>query len=195
MEAAALAAASRGWRVFPLQVGGLTPAVRDWHDRATTDPERIRRCWSAGAFGVGIVPCPSGLVVLDLVPRTQGLRPTPDWDLAGVIDGADVLAMLAERHSAAYPTETYTVRTPFGGTHLYFSHPVGHCPPASPGPNSVLGWHIGLRTVGSYVVAAGNPTRWGRFTLVHDAAPAPLPAWLSNLMPAPRTTTAPRGTA
>lgn len=195
LEVAALAAASRGWRVFPLQVTGLAPAVRDWHDRSTTDPKRIRRCWSAGAFGVGIAPCPSGLVVLDLVPPTRGHRPLPEWDLPGVVDGADVLAVLAERHGAVYPSETYTVRTPFGGTHLYFTHPVGHCPPTTHGPSSPLGWHIGLRTAGSYVAAAGTPTRWGSFTVVHDTDPAPLPAWLADLMPSHRSTTAPKGAA
>ncbi|KPI12068.1 Bifunctional DNA primase/polymerase [Actinobacteria bacterium OK074] len=191
LETTALEAAARGWRVFPLQVVGLAPAVRDWQTRATTDAERIRRCWGAGAFGVGIVPCPSGLVVLDLAPPTGRLRPPPEWELPGVVDGSDALVVLAERHQAAYPTETYTVRTPFGGTHLYFTHPTGQCPPATPGPNSPLGWGIGLRTAGSYVAAAGSPTRWGRYTVVHDARPAVLPDWLAELMKPPRSTTAP----
>ncbi|MGW1493844.1 bifunctional DNA primase/polymerase [Streptomyces sp. NPDC002402] len=180
LEAAALAAASRGWRVFPLQVVGLAPAVQDWHDRATIDPERIRRCWGAGAFGVGIVPCPSGLVVLNLVPATRGLPAPPEWRLPGVVDGADTLAVLADRLEATYPTETYTVRTPFGGTHLYFRHPDGPCPTASRGPDSPLGWHISLYTSGSYIPAAGSPTRWGAFTVVHDTEPAELPSWIAD---------------
>ncbi|MGC4984309.1 bifunctional DNA primase/polymerase [Streptomyces sp. DT193] len=188
LEAAALAAASRGWHVFPLQVDGLVPAVRDWHDRATTDPERIRRCWGAGAFGVGVAPCPSGLVVLNLVPATQGLQAPPEWRLPGVVDGSDVLAVLAERHGAAYPTETYTVGTPFGGTHLYFRHPNGLCPSATRGPNSSLGWHISLYTAGSYIPAAGSPTRWGPFTVVHDTEPAELPAWITDSWSSDNTT-------
>ncbi|MDI1466273.1 bifunctional DNA primase/polymerase, partial [Catellatospora sp. KI3] len=46
--AAALAAARKGWHVFPLIPGAKEPAVSRWEQRATTDPDRIRRCWSCG---------------------------------------------------------------------------------------------------------------------------------------------------
>ncbi|WP_348650569.1 bifunctional DNA primase/polymerase, partial [Catellatospora sp. KI3] len=45
---AALAAAAAGWHVFPLTVGTKLPAITSWEQRATTDPDRIRRCWSCG---------------------------------------------------------------------------------------------------------------------------------------------------
>lgn len=79
---AALDAAERGWHVFPLRPGDKRPALhgesvcpgigdcagghRKWEDRATTDPDRIRRAWAHGAFNVGIATGPSGLVVIDL---------------------------------------------------------------------------------------------------------------------------------
>lgn len=193
-EAAALAAASRGWRVFPLQVGGLLPAVRDWHDRATDDSARIARCWAAGAFNIGLAPCLSRLLVFDLAPAEPGETPPGQW-LPGVVDGADVLALLAERHGAALPTETYTVRTPHGGIHLYFSHPHGPCPPTTYGPTSPLGWHIGLRTRGAYVPAVGTTTAAGAFTVIHDTDPAPLPDWLAALLPSHATPAPSRGAA
>lgn len=45
LKTAALAAAGRGWRVFPLRPNSTAPAVRDWRARATDDAERIARCW------------------------------------------------------------------------------------------------------------------------------------------------------
>jgi hypothetical protein len=41
--------ASRGWPVFPLAPGTKHPAIKAWESRASTDPQRIRRCWHAGA--------------------------------------------------------------------------------------------------------------------------------------------------
>ncbi|MFH9768891.1 bifunctional DNA primase/polymerase, partial [Streptomyces microflavus] len=65
----ALEAAERGWHVFPLRPRDKRPALhgetacpgtgecaaghRKWEQRATTDPDRIRKAWSAGAFNVG----------------------------------------------------------------------------------------------------------------------------------------------
>jgi hypothetical protein len=37
-----------------------------WEQRATTDPNRIRRAWSTGPFNVGIATGPAGLVVVDV---------------------------------------------------------------------------------------------------------------------------------
>lgn len=43
----ALAAAARGWHVFPIAPGAKVPALRvDWRDLATTDPDRIRAWWT-----------------------------------------------------------------------------------------------------------------------------------------------------
>lgn len=86
------------------------------------------------------------------------------------------------------------MRTPFGGTHPYFKHPHGPCPPSSPGPNSPLGWHISLNTAGSYIPAAGSPTRWGACTVIHDAEGTELPAWITDSWSSD-STTALRGAA
>ncbi|MGH3246205.1 MAG: bifunctional DNA primase/polymerase, partial [Trebonia sp.] len=43
----ALAAAMRGWPVFPCAPGGKRPALRrNWQDLATTDPDQIRDWWA-----------------------------------------------------------------------------------------------------------------------------------------------------
>src|SRR5690349_6896433 len=57
---AALSAAGRGWHVFPLRPDDKRPAIERWEQRATTDPDRIRRCWTAGPYGIGLACGPSG---------------------------------------------------------------------------------------------------------------------------------------
>jgi hypothetical protein len=53
----ALYLAAMGWHVFPLAPGTKRqPAVKDWENRATTDPDRIRRCWDAERRGQGSIP-------------------------------------------------------------------------------------------------------------------------------------------
>ncbi|MEU2874439.1 bifunctional DNA primase/polymerase [Streptomyces olivoreticuli] len=183
LEATALAAARRGWKVFPLQPGGMAPAVRNWHERATTDLDRIRHCWRTGPFNIGVLPCRSGLLVIELaVPGPKQAAP-PDWRMPGVVDGCDVLAVLADRHRGRYPATTYAAKTPQGHWHLYFAHPRRDCPTATRGLSGPLGWLVGLKTTGCYVAAAGSVTAQGSITVVHDAAPEPLPDWLLHLLP------------
>ncbi|MEU0517360.1 bifunctional DNA primase/polymerase [Streptosporangium sp. NPDC006007] len=102
----ALAAAARGWHVFPVSIGDKPPVkgFTDWEANATTDPATIRRWWARAPWNVGIACGPSGLVVIDLdTPKNtkEGLRPPPPWDLPGVTDGADVLAA-----ASGHPGET-----------------------------------------------------------------------------------------
>lgn len=184
----ALDAASRGWRSFPLVPGDKRPAVSDWETRATTDRDRITRAWSAGTFNVGIATGPSGLVVIDLDrPKHSGDTPPADWAQHGVADGADVFAVLCERHGQSFPDATYTVRTWSGGTHLYFAAPEGEPLRNTAGDSARgLGWKVDTRAWGGLVVAAGSVFSGRSYEVVHDAPVAPLPGWLAGLLrPAP----------
>jgi hypothetical protein len=196
---AALTAAARGWHVFPLKPGSKLPALhgRDrcprtdacraghvgWEQRATTDPDRIRRAWTAAPFNVGVATGPSGLVVLDLDMSKPGEEPPGEWRLPGVQDGQDVLAVLADHHGQPVPVDTFTVATPSGGLHLYYR-----------APNDVefrttagkLGWKVDTRARGGYIVAACSAVDGHHYRVVVDAAVAPLPTWLATLLrPAP----------
>ncbi|MGW2186592.1 bifunctional DNA primase/polymerase [Streptomyces sp. NPDC001719] len=181
---AALQAASRGWPVFPLVPGGKRPAVRNWEERATTDPERITRCWTHAPYNIGIATGPSRLVVIDLdTPKAADDTPPGDWTQPGITDGADVLAALCERHGQRYPCETHAVRTWSGGTHLYFAAPDGA---EFHNTRGKLGWKIDTRAVGGLVAGAGSVVEGCPYTVMHEAGPEPLPQWLAELLrPAP----------
>ncbi|MFF0152627.1 bifunctional DNA primase/polymerase [Micromonospora sp. NPDC005203] len=192
---AALAHAERGWHVFPLRPDDKRPAFPDhtaddcagrdprcraaghhlgWEPRATTDPDRIRRAWTARPYGIGIACGPSCLLVVDLdVSKDDTTNRT----------GLDTLADLAARHLAGIDP-TYTVRTGRGGTHLYYQHP-------TTGPDlrntaGTLGPMVDTRAHGGYVVAAGSTVAGRPYTVDLDTDPAPLAGWLAGLLtPAP----------
>ncbi|MFF2571108.1 bifunctional DNA primase/polymerase [Streptomyces sp. NPDC058084] len=174
LKAAALELAGRGWHVFPLRPGTTEPAIRDWAARATTNPWRIVRCWDAGPFNIGLVPCVSGLLVLDLLPAAPGEEPPAPFRGPGIADGADVLAVLLDEQQGRLPVETYSVHGPAGRLQYYFTHPEA-CPPAASRP---LPWHVEVRCTGAYVPAAGSVTEDGAFVPLHDGPVAPAPPWL-----------------
>ena len=197
--------------MFPLRPGGKRPAFPDhkaedctgtdprcrnghqgWEPRATTDPGRIGRAWAATPYNIGLACGPSGLLVIDLDKPKPGEVPPPHWALPGITDGADVLAELCERHSQPFPSETFMVRTRRGGLHLYFTAPPGVRLGNTNGRNERgLGWLIDTRGHGGYVVAPGSyvdlPDGTGRYEVVYDRPPAPLPEWLCGLLSAAQT--------
>lgn len=181
----ALAAAARGWPVFPLATGDKAPprGFTDWERRATCDPDRIRAWWRRAPYNVGIATGPARLVVIDLDRPKPGQRPPAEWDLPGISDGADVFAMLCERAGVAIEWETLQVRTRRGGLHLYYTAPPGTRLPSTSGS---LGWLIDTRAWGGYVVAPGSTVTLadgaGRYTVQHAAPPAPLPPSLFKLL-------------
>jgi Bifunctional DNA primase/polymerase, N-terminal len=168
-HAAALAAAAHGWHVFPCQGKQPAPGWKwaQWH---TADPARIAQ-WFRGARSAGIACGPSGLVVVDL--DTGKPVPAPWNEVPGLADGAGVLEFLAAAHDAALP-DTFTVRTPSDGLHLYFQAG-GHGIRNSAGQ---LGPMVDVRGDGGYVIAAGSVRDDGAYELVDDTDPAQLPVWL-----------------
>lgn len=178
---AAIAAADRGWRVFPVDPGGKSPAFKRWQLLATDDPRRIRSWWRPNdRWNVGIATGESGLLVVDLDPADGA---TPPDRFKGAQHGLDVLATLAEAAGAELPTDTYTVTTPRGGLHLYFQAPAGATHRTTVG---TLGWRIDTRGRGGAVVGAGSRSETGTYDLVLDLPVAETPGWLVEaLTPAP----------
>ncbi|GAB3914376.1 bifunctional DNA primase/polymerase [Kibdelosporangium lantanae] len=209
--AAALAAAERGWHVFPIQPNRKKPPAlhgdtkerpcprtgicrdghKGWEQRATTDPDRIRRAWSTGAYNVGIATGPSGLVVVDLdLPKSPADLPPARWRIEGIRDGHDVFTAVCQEHAEEVPWDTYSARSARGGTHLYFAAPQGVRLSITEGDKNGLGWKVDTRAHGGYVVAAGSITSDGPYTVADERDPAVLPSWLTTLL-VPRPKPAP----
>jgi hypothetical protein len=55
---AALAAASRGWPVFPLISGGKRPAITGWQHRATVDADVLAVWWRGAPYNIGSPAAP-----------------------------------------------------------------------------------------------------------------------------------------
>ncbi|KAA2252351.1 bifunctional DNA primase/polymerase [Solihabitans fulvus] len=191
---AALEAADRGWHVFPLRPRGKRPALRDWEHHATTDHDILTTWWATTPHNIAVATGPSSLVVVDL-DAAHGQQPPPEWAALGVTHGSHVLAVLAHRADAPPSIATYTVATPTGGLHLYFTAPQN---PVLRNTVSTLGWHVDTRAAGGYVVAAGSTGGQGRYTVTDPSPVAPLPGWLVTALTPPPVTAhanAPAGNA
>ncbi|MFF4623858.1 bifunctional DNA primase/polymerase [Nonomuraea jabiensis] len=189
---AALAAITRGWRVFPLTPHGKKPlrGFTDWEQHASDDPDRIAAFWARAPYNIGVACGPSNLVVIDLDLPKLGEHPPAKHARDGVTCGQEVFRLLCERRGQPYPGATLTVRTRRGGLHLYYTAPESARLRNTAGHKGGLGWLIDTRAHGGYVVAAGSYVRQrdgtGPYEIVRDAPPAPLPAWLTEaLTPAP----------
>lgn len=178
---AAVAAASRGWAVFPLEPGRKEATLKDWPNRACADPKRVARYWPSDRHNVGIACGPSNLVVLDL--DAHGELPAEWRELGGVNDGRDVLAQICEWAGMDWP-QTYTVATPSAGWHLYFTAQANS---AIRNSASLIGPQVDVRAAGGYVVGAGSAVGGKAYEVLYDDPPAPLPAWIARLLaPEPR---------
>ncbi|MER6316082.1 bifunctional DNA primase/polymerase [Streptomyces sp. NPDC001581] len=185
--AEALSLAARGWPVFPLRRGSKAPALHrqnrcpetgvcagghvKWEQRATTDQAAIVRCWSHKPYNIGLATGPAGLIVVDLdMPKPNSSQDAPG--------GAENLLALCERAGQPVPA-TRTVRTPSGGTHLYFTAPDGIRLGNTAGKLAPL---VDTRAHGGYVVAAGSTTAAGTYKVTDDSPVVELPAWLLALL-------------
>ncbi|WP_327145278.1 bifunctional DNA primase/polymerase [Nocardia sp. NBC_01327] len=167
---AALAAAARGWYVFPLRPHSKIPAIKNWPQEATIDEIRIREFWPAKSRkNVGIATGPSGLHVIDL-------------DTHHGLDGAAALYRLANRTGARPTLLTYSVATPNNGRHLYYRVPDGLRLPNTAG---LIAPGIDSRGHGGYVLAAGSRTSDGDYRVLTPRHPSPLPPWLLQLLTPP----------
>ena len=159
---AAMAAADQGWPVFPLIPGGKGPALSRWQHQATVDTDVLTRWWRRVPFNIGVACGPAGLLVVDL----DG------------IDGRVTFASLAGRAGSA---PTFTVATPSGGEHRYYTVDW-------PARSTVgrLGRHVDTRGAGGYIVAAGSVRHLDaglrHYRISDPTPPRPLPDWLAALL-------------
>ncbi len=165
----ALELARRGFRVFPLRPRSKLPAIDKWPERATASQEKALDLFVETAerlhvdpdrLNVGIATG-RGVVVIDLDVKenANGVETWQDWDICD--DGAD----------------TYQVRTPSGGLHLYFGTAQSY-------RNSVrrIGAGVDVRGDGGYVVAAGSELESGDYRCMASVDLQALPAWAAARM-------------
>jgi hypothetical protein len=165
-----------------------------WQDRATTDAGRITRAWSrpasTGWCGIGIACGPSGLLVLDLdVPKPNLPPAARRWlterlgrlGLTPPATGADVLAVVLAPTGRTLPA-TYTVGTPSGGRHLYFTTGAGADGAALGNTARSLGPLIDTRAAGGQVVAPPTRVPVGAYRVLDPAPVSPLPGWLATAL-------------
>jgi hypothetical protein len=186
---------------------------------AVTDPTVVARWWASWPeANYGIATGAAGLVVVDLdtgkgsppvggtgddgrpragVLADQGDTPTPAW----IVSGQDVLAWLIQRADGELSavTDTFTIVTPSGGRHLYYTAPRPELSVESSAKSSVeggttvrssvgysagrvtgLGWCIDVRAGGGYVVGPGSRTARGAYRVLHARPPAALPDLLAS---------------
>ncbi|WP_372494533.1 bifunctional DNA primase/polymerase [Actinoallomurus purpureus] len=172
--------AARGLAVFPLPAGGKAPAPRGWAQDATADTGRIRANWPPAA-NIGVGCWRSGVVVLDLDVPGSGHRTR--------VRGADSLAAACAARGEPWP-DTFTVGTPSGGSHLYFTAPAGVVIGSTSGGTTPLGEGVDTRGPGrggrgGYVVGPGSLVDGRAYEVTRDAAIAPLPDWISAVLALP----------
>jgi hypothetical protein len=173
----ALRYAAMGWYVFPLATSGDLkaphPVVPNGHNDASTDPNVIRRWWSRHpTAGIGVSLAQSGLIVVDIDPRSGGTETMIDLERQHGPLGAAVVCVSGS-----------------GGQHRYFRPPGGlSSPPGRLGPR---GGGVDLKYRG-YVVAPPSPwtpdksVAWAEGGVRYRWAPGAAPFdgranWLSRI--------------
>lgn len=170
-QAAALAE-RYGFALFPLRYKDKKPLVKDWERRACHDPPELLATWPNRCTGAGIACGPSEIVGLDLDPPGG-------------------IAQFRELAAGREVPPTFTARTPRDGLHLDFAAISGR---AIRNSAKRLAPDIDIRGVGGFLVAPGSiidsrayaaPVELvnrGRYVLIDDRPPAPLPEWLADLI-------------
>lgn len=153
LKAAALAHAKNGFYVIPLLENSKRPLISDWQNRATTNPLQIDSWWSEHPnANIGIACEVSNLIVIDL-DTSKGAVPTSPWNELGVKNGEDVFREICRNAGDSQLFETYTVKTPSGGKHLYF---YDQNIAIKQGTEVNGWWRVDTRSKGGYIVAEGS---------------------------------------
>ena len=166
----ALRLAASGFCVFPCAVNGKLPAIKDFPNRATTDPAQVETWWNGKPSNIGIstshFATGEALVVVDVDVKS---KKRGDLSLLQLeMDGFDL-------------PETLTVATPSGGKHLYY-----RVPKALRQGVDTLGSGIDTRSLGGYVLGPGSSIDGRAYEITHHAPIAQAPEWLVQRLGAAR---------
>lgn len=168
---AALQLAAQGFHVFPIAEEGRTPAIMGFPQRATRDPEQIRKWWVENDPVLGATRLKNYNIGISTTKfgDNQSLL-VVDVDVKKGKQGAEELQKL-DLFEGIPPTRI--AKTPSGGQHLFYVVDE----PLKTGVN-VLGNGLDTRSGGGYVVAAGSVTDVGAYSWENAAPLAPAPDWM-----------------
>jgi len=159
----ALALAAKGFHVFPLRPNEKLPIIKDYPNRATRDPETIRRWWQDETRNIGISTSRFGdsesLCVIDV-------------DMKNGKNGE--LSIFALDMEGFELPDTLSNSTPSGGQHMIYKTPK----PLRQGAD-VLGSGVDVRSNGGYVVAPGSLINGKGYAQINgNGAVTEAPSWL-----------------
>jgi hypothetical protein len=153
LKAAALAHAKNGFYVIPLVENSKRPLISDWQNRATTNPLQIDSWWTEHPnANIGIACEVSNLIVIDL-DTSKGAVPSSPWSELGAKNGEDVFKEICKKAGDSQLFETYSVKTPSNGKHLYF---YDQNIAIKQGTEVNGWWRVDTRSKGGYIVAEGS---------------------------------------
>jgi AAA domain/Bifunctional DNA primase/polymerase, N-terminal len=153
----AVALAEAGIPVFPCLEDGKLPATEHGFKDASSDVEVVRAWWIENPnYNIAICPEDCGWIVVDEEADGAG-----EWD---------ALCVENDPHEA-----TYTVSTPRGGRHYYFT---------GSGRSSVkkIAPHVDTRGIGGYVLVPPSIVNGKPYEVVNDYEVQPIPEWLNPLL-------------
>lgn len=164
----ALALAAEDFHVFPLVPGSKLPQIDDYPNRATRDPEQIRRWWTCPVMGT---LQDFNIAISTTRYQDDNALLVVDVDNKGDKHGDDTIDRL-KAEGLVLP-DTRETRTPTGGRHLFYCVKI----PVKQGAG-VLGAGVDIRSRGGYVVAPGSSTDNGDYSIASQAAVVDAPEWL-----------------
>lgn len=156
----ALDTAARGFPVFQLNPNAKTPIHKRSFYKATVDPVEIEEMWDAlPNANIGVYPGADFIIV--------------DIDQKSGKDGIKNIFERLQETPAEYLYETFSVKTPSGGYHLYYKSDIQQGYASSVGrenkDNEICG--VDIRASGGYVVGPGSTIDDKTYEIVNDTSP------------------------
>ncbi len=136
------------WRVFPARPDNKAPLIKNWQERASSNPKDITNLFQS--FPNAMIGLPTGpinrITVVDL-------------DIKNGVDGLKTITSRGMK----MPTRAIA-HTPTGGFHLYYNSGTEEYPCSA----GKIGPGVDVRGVGGYVIAPGSVALSGCYRWKHD---------------------------
>lgn len=163
-----------GYKLIPLRRNQKIPAISNWQDRATDDPDQLKAWLSQyNTQNIGLVTGDqNGIFVLDIDTK-HGAK------------GLETMKALIDKHG--HLPKTPAQRTPSGGYHYIFKLPKDvHIQNSA----SVIGPGLDIRGHNGFIVVSPSRTEEGEYVWLEgrsilELPPADPPKWLVDLIENP----------